>query len=269
MLVGILLIASWQDLITWHPILWIERSGEIEAKWDTIRKYPPESGAALVGHWGDLTPLWYLQNAEAWRQDLVTLYPPVDEQIDAWLAEGKPLYLAGPLLGWAPGIVKNKYLIPWGPLVRVTDRKLNPSSPLSHPAFLTFRDNRPIVRMLGYDLSRETSKAGHTLDIAVYWEILHNIPLDNYLVYFSLSVPNAETKSQGDVLVVNWLPGGKLLAAERALGIYRYQVPKETPAGTYVLNLFVYSIDSTNNLDIVETGETIAELGTINVEHLR
>jgi len=270
-LVSILLIASWQDLITRHSNFWIERSAELEAKWDTIRKYPPENGAALVGHWGDLTPLWYLQNAEAWRQDLVTLYPPVDEQIDAWLAEGKPLYLTGPLLGWAPGIVKNKYLIPWGPLIRVTDRKLNPSSPLSHAAFLTFRDNRPIVRMLGYDLSRETSKAGDTLDIAVYWEILDNIPLDNYLVYFSLSVPNAETKSQGDVLVVNWHPTGRLLADQRALGTYRYRVPKETVLGTYVLNLFVYSIDSAKNLDIIETREkeTIAELGTINVQRAR
>ncbi len=156
-LVSILLIASWQDLYTRHSNIGIERSIELRAKWDTIRKYPPEDGAALVGHWGDLTPLWYLQNAEGWRQDIVTFYPPQDEQINAWLAQGKPLYLVGPLLGWAPGVVKDKYLIPWGALVRVSDRKHSPSSPLSQPAFLTFQDNYPTVRMLGYDVQRETN----------------------------------------------------------------------------------------------------------------
>jgi hypothetical protein len=261
-LVSILLIASWQGLITRHSNFWIERSAEIQAKWETIKKYPPEDGAALVGHWGDLTPLWYLQNAEGWRRDIVTLYPPVDEQIDAWLAKGKPLYLVGSLLGWAPEIAKNKYLIPWGALVRVSDRELNSSSPLAHPASLTFQDNHPTIRMLGYDVQ----EGGGTLDIAVYWEILDNIPLDNYLVYFSLSVPNVAPKSQGDVLVVNWYPTGKLLAGRRALGTYRYQILKEIPSGTYALNLFVYSIDSAKNLDIIEIKGTITELGAINVQ---
>jgi hypothetical protein len=116
--------------------------------------------------------------------------------------------------------------------------------------------------MLGYDVQ----EGGGTLDIAVYWEILDNIPLDNYLVYFSLSVPNVAPKSQGDVLVVNWYPTGKLLAGRRALGTYRYQILKEIPSGTYALNLFVYSIDSAKNLDIIEIKGTITELGAINVQ---
>ena len=263
-LASILLLAAWQDLYMRHSNIGIERSVELQAKWDAIQKYPPEDGAALIGHWGDLTPLWYLQNSEGWRRDIVTFYPPEDEQINAWLAKGKPLYLAGSLLGWAPGIVKNKSLTPWGNLVRVSNGKFSPSSPLSHPTSLTFQDNHPTMRMLGFDVSRERER--ETVDVAVYWEILDNIPLDNYIVYFSFSVPNVETKSQGDVLVVNWYPTGKLSAGQRALGIYRYPIPKETPPGTYTLNIFIYSIDSARNLDIAETKETIAALGAITVQ---
>lgn len=261
-LASILFIISWQHLYTRHSNIAIDRSFELQTKWNTVQRYPPEDGAALVGHWGDLTPLFYLQNAEGWRRDIVTFYPPQDEQINAWLAKGKPLYLAGSLLGWAPGIAQNKFLTPWGNLVRVSDQKIYPSLPLSHSTSLTFQDSHPTIRMLGYDIQREREE----IDIAIYWEILANIPLDNYIVYFSLSVPNVETKSQGDVLVVNWYPSGKLLAGQRALGIYRYPIPKGTPPGTYKLNLFVYSIDSAQDLNIAETKETIATLGTINVQ---
>jgi hypothetical protein len=150
LLAGLLLIVTLRDVAARHSTDLTERSSEIRAKWDGIRKFPPEKNAALVAHWGDLTPLWYLQNAEGWRNDLITIYPPDEERVNTWMATGKPLYLAGSTLGWAPEILVDRHLTPWGSLVSVTDNRFIPSLPLSHSGNWTFQEDRPIIRLLGY-----------------------------------------------------------------------------------------------------------------------
>src|SRR5581483_4783845 len=57
--VGLGLLFSWRVLLNQHSSDLAERSQELEEKWRTVQQYPPEQNAALVAHWGDLTPFWY------------------------------------------------------------------------------------------------------------------------------------------------------------------------------------------------------------------
>jgi hypothetical protein len=268
LLAGVFLFITATDLAAHRSNSLAERSVEIQAKWGAVKKYPPDPGAALVGHWGDLTPLWYYQYAEGWRRDLVTINPPSDEQVNAWLATGKPLYLAGSLLDWAPGIAQNYRLTPWGPLVRVTRKNYVPPSPLSHPADWTFADNHPKLKLSGYDVSHTALRVGETLDVAAYWQVLDSIALDDEVMYLSLANAQDETHAQSYTLGVNWLPGNKLSAGQRALGTYSYMVPWGTPPGDYRLRLALYSITIAENLTVTENDQALewVELGGVHVE---
>ncbi|MDE3088112.1 MAG: hypothetical protein KGJ80_01845, partial [Chloroflexota bacterium] len=243
---------SAQDLVARRSTALNERSAQLQAQWEIVKKYPPEDGAALVSHWGDLTPLWYYQYADGWRRDLLTIHPPNDDLVNAWMATGKPLYLAGPLLDWAPGIAKKYQLTPWGPLVRVTPNAFLPPSPLVHSVDWTFEDDHPALRALGYDVSGESARVGDTIDVAIYWQVLDNISIDDYVVYLSLADSSGATPAQPFPPVVNWLPGKKLAAGQRALATYRFAIPWGTKPDTYALRLAVYSIPRARNLNDVQ-----------------
>lgn len=256
----------WGDLISKHSNETLERSLEVKAKWETIEKYPPEANAALVGQWGDLTPLGYLQSADHWRPDILGFYPPQDALIDQLLAEGRPVYIAGDLLGSAPDTIDRKSLVPWGPLVRVSNNEMQPPSPLKSK-ILTFGEAHPLVKMLGNDLTIDSRQG--TLDIATYWQVLDALPLDTYLIYFSLSAPSQaqpDVKSAGESLVVSWLSDQTLQTGQRALGTYRYKIPAGLAGGTYQVNLFLYSTDSSQNLNILETGMNQTLIGTVTID---
>ena len=55
--------------------------------WEVTLAHPLDSQAALLAHWSDLTPLWYMQQIEGKRQDLLGLFPPdPDAVIQPWLS---------------------------------------------------------------------------------------------------------------------------------------------------------------------------------------
>lgn len=260
------MIPVWGELVSKHSNETLERSLAVKAKWDTIEKFPPEANAALVGQWGDLTPLGYLQSADHWRPDILGFSPPEDALIDQLLAEGRPVYIAGDLLGAAPDTLDQKSLTPWGPLVRVSKDEITPPSPLKSK-ILTFGGTNPLVKMLGNDLTFDSRQG--TLNIATYWQVMDALPLDTYLIYFSLSAPSqsqSDVKSNGESLVVSWLSDRTLPTGQRALGTYHYKIPAGLAEGTYQVNLFLYSTDSSQNLNIFETGTNQTPIGTVTID---
>ncbi|HZQ05001.1 MAG TPA: DUF2723 domain-containing protein [Anaerolineae bacterium] len=262
------LLFSWKILLNQYSSDLRARSQELEEKWRTVQRYPPEQNAALVAHWGDLTPLWYYQHAEGWRPDLVTIYPPTDDQVTQWLATGKPLYLAGSPLKWLPELSNRYYLTPWGPLVRVTPSELVPGSPLSHAMSQTFRTSRPLIRLIGYDLSHLNVPVGDSLDIAAYWQLLDSMTLSDYVLLLSLSDGQKDIAARTHSLVVNWLPGERLQSNQRALSTYKYRIPWGTRPGTYHLRLRLRAIQSGRDLRVVEaeSSQSFIDLGTIHVD---
>lgn len=265
---SIAMIVSWVDLGLRHSAALTQRSLEMDYKWAVIRQFPPEQDAAIVGHWGDLTPLWYLQTAEGWRHDLVAIDPPTDLQVDEWLATGKPLYLAGPLLGWAPEIEKRYYLTGWGPLVRVDLRDHMLPSPFNDQTDFVFSGKTASIRLGGYDFSRDFLHSGDAMNLSLYWEYLADISLDDTLVFISLENSNNTIDPESFSLVANWLPGKRLFAGQRGLGTYHYLIPAEISPGEYSIRLRVYSIDESQNLRVQVKGQfpDFVDLGTINIE---
>lgn len=267
-LIAAFLIITGSDLYFHRSNSLIDRSTEIQAKWENIRRYPPLQDAALVGHWGDLTPLWYYQYAEGWRRDLVTLNPPDESQVAAWLATGKPLYIAGSLLDWAPGIAKNYHLTPWGPLVRVSADNLVLSSPLPNAGNWTLAGDRPLLKVSGYQVSRSSLPVGENLSVGIFWQVLNPVPIDNVALYISLVTDQNSTRPRSYPLVVNWLPGRRLTLGQSALGTYTFPVPWGTLPGNYRLSLTGYLIKGGSTLSIMDgnSAVTSVELGTIRVE---
>jgi hypothetical protein len=259
------LVAIGQDLFARHSIELNNYSDTIQAKWESIKKYSPDQSAALVGHWGDLTPLWYYQNIDGWRRDVLAIHPPTDEWIDAWMATGKPLYLAGPLLNWAPNAQSKYRLTPWGQLVRVSLENYAPPSPLTNATNTTFEGNRPALQLLSYDLDR-SARVGDSINVALYWQTLDKIRLDDYVLYLSLESHGVETSLGAQTIAVDWLPGNQLAAGQNALGTYRLKIPWGTIPDNYNLRLVVYSISQAQNLNVLDSDETSFTLGQITVQ---
>ena len=262
------LIFTIADLSAHRSDALASRSAEIQAKWDSVQRFPPDQGAALVGHWGDLTPLWYYQYADGWRRDLVTINPPDEGRVDAWIATGKPLYIAGSLLDWAPGIAPKYHLTPWGSIVRVTLESYAPASPLTHEADWTFEADRPMLKLSGFDVSPAILRVGESLDLAAYWQVLQSMRIDDATIYISLDNAQDDAHSQSYAFVVNWLPGGRLAAGQRALGTYSYTVPWGTHPGTYQLHLSIYSARGGRTLNAVSKEESLraVDLGQVTVK---
>lgn len=266
--VALFLAVTVTDLASHRSESLTARSAEIQTKWETVKDFPPDQGAALVGHWGDLTPLWYYQYAEGWRNDLVTINPPDEARVDAWMATGKPLYLAGSLLDWSPGIVRKYRLTPWGPLIRVTNKNYAPASPLSQSGNWTFANDQPMLKLTGYQVSRTSLRVGETLQVDAFWQVLNNIKIGDAVVYLSLENTQVTVPAQSNSPVVNWLPGGQLHDGERALAAYDFTVPWGTRPGVYQLALSLYSIGDGASLSASEGEEmaTSVTLGEVRVE---
>ncbi|MCP4409684.1 MAG: hypothetical protein GY807_18445, partial [Gammaproteobacteria bacterium] len=126
MLIPFLILPQIRHNITWLSIKW---NRNIYNEWGTTLNHPLELGAGMLAHWGDLTPFWYMQHAEGYRPDLRGIYPPDENIVINWFERGNPdMYIAGPLQGWAAGIEERYQLVPWGRLVRIAPRHVDPRS---------------------------------------------------------------------------------------------------------------------------------------------
>lgn len=110
------------------PLVFFERNieaanhrGEVamDRYWRNVLALELEPGAGLLAHWSDLTPLWYFQQAERQRPDLLGLYLSDLGHIQTSLRRGNAIYLAGPLYNWYGDLRGELRQIPWGPLVRL------------------------------------------------------------------------------------------------------------------------------------------------------
>jgi 4-amino-4-deoxy-L-arabinose transferase-like glycosyltransferase len=220
----------------------IKDSLDLQTKWSSIRNYAPEENTALLGHWGDLTPLWYYQYADGWRRDLVGIFPPSYENVDAWMKTGKPLYLVGSLLEWAPDLHTRYQMIPWGDIIRIAPPGWSPQFSPLHPTDVIFELGGSQVRLLGYDLARTETQVGETIDLATYWEATSDLVLNDVVLYVTMVNATRDSTRTSFPLTVNWLPGGKLKAGQHALCQYHYQIPWGTLPGRYDLALSLYSV---------------------------
>jgi hypothetical protein len=246
--------AQWLALAALLPLLvillvqrWprhdLSRSLEVRQDWETILAHPLEEGAALLADWSDLTPFWYLQQAEERRPDLVGLFPPQAEQvIQPWLKTGRPLYLAAPLHGYAASFPPELNLIPWGHLVRV----IAPGEPANCPP----RANPAItpeswpLTLANWDWDRSTASGGDTLHLRLCWQAHTVLPSHTFLTLVLTSADGKRSTSTNHPLIVSWFPGEGVAAYQASLGILPVRLPPGMIPGEYSTRVRPFWLDA-------------------------
>jgi hypothetical protein len=208
--------------------------------WRDVLNHPLEPGGGIMATWGDLTSMWYMQHVEGRRPDLRGVYPPEEEVAAAWLAQGRDLYVAGPILEtWDPGLMDRYHVLPWGRLVRLAPLSDDPQ------ALLPTLPQRPEAtfgrRLYLAGASFESNvEVGDTLYAFFAWQALADLP---ERTRYSLRLVQAEriVAQKDDTLASGWFPLDYLPAGQPLLGAYPLELPPGTLPGIYRLQLAVYN----------------------------
>jgi hypothetical protein len=166
--------------------------------WAELLAQPIPSGAVLVSNDRDeMMPLWYLQNVDHLRQDIVGLFPlilsgpdwsNVGRVTEQALASGRPVYLIKPM----PGLEVKFKLATAGPLVRVLGPAVERLP--QHPSSADYGD---MVRLSGYDLLGAQVQPGGTVDLALYWQPQREL-LADYTTYIHILNADGTVIGQSD-----------------------------------------------------------------------
>ena len=216
----------------WVPA---KRGGDPGAWWREVLSYPVEEGAAFLAHWGDLTPMWYLQQAEGLRPDVLGLFPPDEGLAEEWLAQGRPLYLAGPLHGWAPALPQSHALVPWGKLIRVVRRE----EPLPELGFLTPCEEPPgwPVEVRGWALRAAPGAKGMAL-LFLHWRSPGAIPAGLWVRARLLPLEGElSLASCQEPLLVSWYPQEAIPLVREGLAAVPIRLPSALPPAAYRLEV--------------------------------
>jgi hypothetical protein len=228
----------------------LDQSRNMEAArwWQSTLQQPIELGAGLLGNWSDFTPLWYMQQIEGQRPDLVGLFPPdMDQVIIPWLGAGRPLYLAAPLHGWAQDLPGRYTLVPWGNLVRILRQEEQISCPTLSNAVQSPPDWPFAVRSWEAD---QPLAGGMPAALQFCWRATEPVPRNTFL---TLELRRDVTSSGGEgagfsrpewqtnePLVSQWYPSDVVPAGTEALARLPMRLPAGLPPGQYALTLVPY-----------------------------
>ncbi len=264
-LMALIIVALFSYRQADHNVHWLTEKWNDAAYryWTDALAHPLEPGAGMLAQWGDLTTLWYLQHTEGLRRDLYGIYPPGINKVEAWLAAGHALYIAGPLQEWAKELQMHYQLVPWGRLVRVVPSE----TPLE-----TVLPNLPTVQsqpVFGerLNLMRATWSAsaasGQLLPVTLVWKTMDQLPTD---VHISLRLVDQQGKSVAqldDTLFSGWLPASTISDTWPLLSFNRLRVPAGILPGTYRLQVGVYREDEGEWR--LSDGRTLYELGNVEI----
>ncbi|MCB0181121.1 MAG: hypothetical protein KDI62_23045, partial [Anaerolineae bacterium] len=247
-----------------HNLVWLTRkwTRDIHHEWADALNHPLEPNAGMLAHWGDLTSFWYLQYAEQRRPDLRGVYPPTEAVVADWYERGNPdLYIAGPLQGWAAGIQDRYQLIPWGRLVRIAPRQINPADllpDLPHLDNAVFSDN---LRLLGVDAPSQAT-GGQDYPVTLTWQALAELP-SRTTVSLRLVRNDGIVAQLDDSLRSGWFPTETIAPGQHMLSYALIPVPLGTLPGDYRLQLVLYT--SVRRPWILPDGSALLDLGPVEI----
>lgn len=244
--------------VNWLHSKW-DRS--IYEEWADALAHPLTPDAAVLAHWGDLTSFWYMQHAEGRRPDLRGLYPPTEEIVAGYLSKGGDLYIAGPLQGWAAGIEDRYQLLPWGRLVRIAPKKVDPQSLLPilpHPSEAVFEGK---LRLLGADFAPQAVD-GQSYAVTLTWQTLAELPPET-TISLRLSQGDVIAAQWDDALLSGWFPRPDLPPGQSVLSYVPIPIPLGTLPGQYRLQLVAY-ISYKHPWPLAD-GSTLLDLGPVEL----
>lgn len=234
--------------------------------WDDLLNHPLEDGAGVMATWGDLTTMWYMQHAEGRRPDLMGLYPPTEAVAVNWLARGKPLYIAGPVLDeWEPGVLDRYQVTSWGRLVRLDPLTIDPVTivpSLTRPIDVNYED---YIGLRGAEFSAQVNP-GDSLYVTVWWQALTDL---SRKTRYSLRLMQGDTvlASKDDTINSGWFPLDYTPAGNTVIGAYAVDIPLGFPPGTYRLKLAAY--DKIRQAWFLPDGSQAVTLGEITVNRVQ
>jgi hypothetical protein len=231
--------------------------------WTDVLSHPMEPDAGMLAHWGDLTSFWYLQHVEGLRPDLYGLYPPTEEVVAEWLAAGHDLYIAGPLQGWSTDVAQRYQLLPWGRLVRLAPRNLDPLTLLpalpDAPQAARFGDR---IELLKAGFSEQVASGG-LLPVTLAWQTTSRLPADAHISLRLVDGEGSRVAQTDEALVSGWLPADTLPAGQVLLSFSRFKLPAGTLPGDYDLQLALFEPHA--GTWSLEDGQLVLNLGRVKV----
>jgi hypothetical protein len=248
-----------------HNLTWLTRkwTRAIYDEWADALNHPLEPGAGMLAHWGDLTSFWYMQQVEERRPDLRGVYPPDEMTVLDWYARGNDaLYISGPLQGWAAGIEERYQLIPWGRLVRIAPRRLDPRQLLPHLAYPTKATFGDKLRLLGFDYP-PMAPGGQPYPVTLTWQTLAELP-EQTTISLRLTTQDGAILTQLDErLRSGWFPRETLPAGQHVLSYALVPIPLGALPGEYRLQLVAY--ESASRPWTLPDGTIALDLGSVTI----
>ncbi len=241
----------------------LSRRVDIRLWWESVFQLPLEPGAALLGHWSDFTPVWYLQQVDGIRPDILALFPPdVENVIQPWLDTEAPLYLAAPTHGWAPDLAERYTLVPWGRLVRILPRGTRFS------CFTRFQQS-PQGQVGGITLSatwwsRKEAQPEQPVSLFFCWRNDVPLPRDLFIALELTPVNGGPAWTVTAPLVSRWDPRPEVPAGSEGLAQVVMVPPPGTLPGPYRASVTFFRLPTSGQP--IPWGESVAfPAGTIEV----
>lgn len=233
--IGILPVKHAQFNINWLSEQWNTAHRDY---WMDALGHPLENDAGVMAAWGDLTTMWYLQQWENIHPEVAGLYPPTEAVAAEWLAQGHPLYVAGPVLdAWTPAERARHQFWPWGRLVRVVSVGDETAAlPKVDPLPRIFNG---MLRLDGVNFPATAARGQH-ITVIFAGQTLAELPEN---VYYSLRLEGDDgtrLAQNDDVLRPGWYPAPKIPANVPWVGAYSLTIPGDAPSGTYHLRMVIY-----------------------------
>ncbi len=212
----------------------------VRKTWDEIFTWPIPPNATIVGNWGQLNALRYLQRVEQRRPDLRavgTLYDPTPqtEAARAAFADGRAIFLAP---GVAPPIGDYRYT-QLGPLLEVRDapQLRPPAAPknIALQTMLTLADFGVTTALEPYAPTTHLAP-NRTARVALTWRAEGRVP--DFLVRVRLYDPETRVIAQKDEPPVRGLfAASRWARGEYVSDVHNILIPAGTPPGAYRLTM--------------------------------
>ncbi len=232
-------------------------------QWNEIFTLPIPQGAVIVGSWGQLNAMRYMQRVEGRRPDLQfvgTLYDPTPQTdaARAAFADGRAIFLS-PGVALPRGTYRYALL---GPLLQVRDQpQMQPPDTARQASVvapsLTLADFGVTTALEPYAPTTNIAP-GRTARVALTWRA--DGSLENFLVQLGLYDPEARLVAQiAEAPVRGLYPASRWQPGEYIDDVHNLLIPPGAPPGAYQLKMQTLDANTKE-----PTGTEIA-LATLNV----